>query len=146
MKDKRSVIIIGAGPVGSYLAYRLSRSGYGVVVLERKGRLGERVCCSGIIGQECVDSFAIDDSVILRRVNSAGLFSPSGKLLRLQRQETQACIVDRAAFDIAMYHRARDMVLPGRITETIPIVFIQERFRCATLKYTLRESARMARK
>jgi len=101
------VIIIGAGPVGSYLAYRLSRAGYGVVVLERKERLGEEVCCAGIIGWECVDSFAIDDGVILRQVNSARLFSPSGRLLRLQRQETQACIVDRAAFDIAMYHRAQ---------------------------------------
>ena len=101
------VIIIGAGPVGSYLAYRLSRAGYGVVVLERKERLGEGVCCAGIIGRECVDSFAIDDGVILRQVNSARLFSSSGRWLRLQRQETQACIVDRAAFDMAMYHRAQ---------------------------------------
>ncbi|MFC1913393.1 geranylgeranyl reductase family protein [Chloroflexota bacterium] len=101
------VIIIGAGPVGSYLAYRLSRAGYGVVVLERKERLEEEVCCAGIIGRECIDFFDIDDSVILRQVNSARLFSPSGRLIRLQRQETQACIVDRAAFDVAMYHRAQ---------------------------------------
>ncbi len=101
------VTIIGAGPVGSYLAYRLSRAGYGVVVLERKEKLGEEVCCAGIIGRECFDSFAIDDGVILRQVESARLFSPSGSLLRLQRRETQAYIVDRAAFDVAMYRRAQ---------------------------------------
>jgi len=100
-------VVIGGGPVGSYVAYKLAGMGNGVVVLEQKERLGEKVCCTGIIGRECVSSFAIDDSVILRQANSARLFSPSGKLLRLWRQETQACIIDRAAFDVAMAKRAR---------------------------------------
>ncbi len=96
------VIVIGGGPVGSYVAYKLAGMGYDVVVLEQKEKLGGRVCCAGIISQGCVNSFAIDDSVVLRRANSAKLFSPSGRLLRLWRQETQACIVDRAAFDISI--------------------------------------------
>ena len=101
------VIVVGGGPVGSYVAYKLAGMGYDVMVLERKERLGEPVCCAGIISQGCVSSFAIDDSVVLRRVSSARLFSPSGRLLRLWRQETQACIVDRAAFDVAMASRAQ---------------------------------------
>jgi len=102
------VAVIGGGPVGSYVAYKLAGMGYGVVVLEQKERLGEQVCCTGIIGKECVDSFAVDDHVILRWVNSVKLFSPSGKLLRLQRQEDRVCIIDRAAFDVAMAGRAQD--------------------------------------
>lgn len=101
------VVVIGGGPAGSYVAYRLAGMGYGVVVLERKGRVGEQICCMGIIGQECVSSFAIDASVILRQVNSASLFSPSGRLLKLKRKETQACIVDRAALDMAIAGLAR---------------------------------------
>lgn len=101
------VIVIGGGPVGSYVAYKLAGIGHPVMVLERKRRIGETVCCTGIIGQECVSSFAIDDSVILRPVNSAKLFSPSGNLLRLWREEPQACVLDRAAFDIAMANRAQ---------------------------------------
>jgi len=101
------VIVIGGGPVGSYVAYKLAGMGYDVVVLEQKERLGGQVCCAGIISQGCVSSFAIDDSVVLRRASSARLFSPSGRLLRLWRQETQACIVDRAAFDVAMVSRAQ---------------------------------------
>ncbi len=88
--------------MGSYVAYKLAGMGYDVVVLEQKEKLGGRVCCAGIISQECVSSFAIDNSVVLRRVSSARLFSPLGRLLRLWRQETQACIVDRAAFDMAI--------------------------------------------
>ncbi len=96
------VIIIGGGPVGSYVAYKLAGMGHDVVVLEQKEKLGGRVCCAGIISQECINSFAIDDSVVLRQVNSARLFSPLGRVLRLWRRETQACIVDRAAFDMSI--------------------------------------------
>ena len=102
------VIVVGGGPIGSHVACKLAGMGHGVVVLERKQGLGEKVCCTGIIGQECVDYFAIDDSVILRKVNGARLFSPSGEIIKLWREETQACVLDRAAFDIAMAARAQD--------------------------------------
>jgi len=106
--ESYDVIVVGGGPVGSYVAYKLAGMGHEVVVLEQKERLGEKVCCTGIISQECVSSFAIDGDVILRRVNSARLFSPSGELLRLWRQEPQACIVDRADFDVAMVRHAQN--------------------------------------
>jgi len=101
------VIVIGGGPVGSCVAYKLAGMGHKVMVLERKRRIGESVCCTGIIGHECVSSFTIDDNVILRPVNSAKLFSPSGNLLRLWREEPQACVLDRVDFDIAMANRAQ---------------------------------------
>ncbi len=84
------VAIIGGGPVGSQVAYRLAAIGYHVVVLEQKEELGEPVCCTGIISQECVNAFGINEDVIFRRVNGAKLFSPSDKLLSLWRQQTQA--------------------------------------------------------
>jgi len=102
------VIVIGGGLMGSYVAYKLAGMDYGVVVLEQHEQLGERVCCTGIVSQECMRSFAVDESVVLREVNSARLFSPSGKLLRLWREKTQASIIDRAAFDRAMANRAQD--------------------------------------
>ena len=99
-------IVVGGGPIGSYVAYRLADSSHSVSVLEMKSAAGEPVCCTGIVGQECADTFDIDDRVILRRVNSASLYSPSGKRLYLRREEPQACILDRAAFDKAMADKA----------------------------------------
>lgn len=102
------VAVIGGGPVGSYAAYKLAAMGHQVAVVEQKKRLGEPVCCTGILGRECVSSFAVDEKVILRQVNSASLFSPSGRFIRLHRAEPFAAIVDRAAFDAVMASRARD--------------------------------------
>lgn len=101
------VIVIGAGPAGSQVAYQLAGMGHRVAVMERKESLDEPVCCTGIISSECVTSFDIDESVILGWVNSASIFSPSGKLLRLWRQEPQAAVVDRSALNVALANRAQ---------------------------------------
>jgi digeranylgeranylglycerophospholipid reductase len=101
-------IIIGGGPAGSHTAYKLAEKGHKIMVLERKRRVGDPVCCAGIIGQECASTFAIEDKVILRQVNSASLFSPSGNRLSLWREKPQACILDRASLDMAMAARAQD--------------------------------------
>lgn len=102
------VIIIGGGPVGSYVADQLAGLGYQVTVLEKKEKIGEKVCCTGLIGQECVSAFPMADDVILRQLNSARLFSSSGSLLKLWREETQAYVLDRSAFDLAIARRAQD--------------------------------------
>ncbi len=100
------VIVVGGGPIGSHVACKLAGVGYDVLVLEKRERLGEWVCCAGIISQECFVSFAIDSNLVLRRANSARIFSPSGRLIRLWREENQAYIIDRAAFDLFMTSRA----------------------------------------
>lgn len=102
------VIVVGGGPIGSHIAGRLAAQRHRVLVLERETRAGEKVCCTGIIGQECVNAFDIEDKVILRRVNRASLFSPSGNRLHLRREEPQACILDRPAFDTTMTARAQN--------------------------------------
>jgi digeranylgeranylglycerophospholipid reductase len=101
-------VIIGGGPVGSRLAQRLAGLGYGVAVIEQKERPGRRVCCTGIVGKECLESFAVPEELVLRRLSSARLISPSGKVLRLWREEDQAYVLDRAGFDVALAQRARD--------------------------------------
>jgi len=100
------VVIVGAGPAGSYVAYRLARSGYKVLVLEEHERIGEPVRCTGIIGAECLERFPFFEGVVLRDVNSARLFSPSGRELRLWRDRVQAYLVDRAALDRVLARKA----------------------------------------
>jgi len=135
------VLVIGGGPTGSQVVYRLAGLGYNVVVVEQKTKLAEPVCCSGIISQECASAFGIAESVIYRRVNCARFFSPSGKQIYLWRPEPQACIVNRAAFNVALVRQAQSAgakyVLGGQVRD---IEVSRERVR---VELTGQEGARL---
>lgn len=118
------VIVVGGGPIGSYTAGRLAEKGHRVLVLEKKAGAGDGVCCTGIVGMECVNAFNIPESLILRQVNGATLFPPSVESLAIRREEPQAAILDRAAFDIAMAEQAQkngaEYAFNRRVTDVNP--------------------------
>lgn len=101
------VIVVGAGPAGSYPAYELASSGYSVAVFEHKSTPGLDACCTGIVSVECFDSFSISPGVILTKTDSAKFFSPSGRHLRLESEKIQAYVVDRVVFDRAVAAKAQ---------------------------------------
>jgi len=104
---KWDVAVVGAGPTGSRVAYQLAGLGFGVAVLECRPDIGGKAACTSIIGRDCVEAFAIEKDVVLRQANRATLFSPSGNRIELHREEPQAYILDRAAFNRAIAQRAR---------------------------------------
>jgi len=134
------VIVIGGGPSGSHTARRLAEFGYKVLVLERKSRAGEKSCCTGIVGQECVNTFEIDSKVILRQLNSATLFSPSGNSLHIFREEPQACVLDRAAFDISMAARAQRAGAEYRFKSRVIGITIESGHASVTVSQNEKES------
>jgi digeranylgeranylglycerophospholipid reductase len=101
------VIIVGAGPAGSYIAYELASLGYDVAVFEEKSASGLNACCTGIISTECFQSLDLGTDVILTKVNSAKFFSPSGRCLRLQTENVQAYVVNRLLLDKAITSKAQ---------------------------------------
>lgn len=119
--ESYDVVVIGAGPAGSYAAYKLASQGHKVAVLEQKEAPGKDICCTGIISPECFDSFGVNSDVILARANSARFFSPSGKSLRLASEKVQAYIVNRASFDQAIAAKAKaqgaNYLFSSRVTD-----------------------------
>ena len=101
-------VVVGAGPVGSYVARGLAKQGHRVIVLERRPAVGDAVCCTGIVSKECFDRFPLPSGSVVAEASSCKLFSPSGKMLRLQKEGVQAYIVDRHAFDNDLAEMARD--------------------------------------
>lgn len=100
-------IIIGAGPVGSYLADKLSCLGYKVLVLDKKVTAEEDICCTGIIGKECLDLLSVDNDLMIRQANSARFLVSSGRSLRLWRDDEVAYIIDRPALNLELASRAQ---------------------------------------
>ena len=93
------VIVVGAGPAGCRTAARLAGAGHHTLVLERHAGAGERVCCTGILGAECVNTYHFPEAVRLHAASSARLISPNGAAIHISRDSVQAYVIDRAAGD-----------------------------------------------
>jgi geranylgeranyl reductase family protein len=100
------VAIIGAGPAGSHLAATLSAARHEVLVIDQNDAIGDPVCCTGIIGTDCVTSYSIEDELVYRWASSAKLFSPNGRMVPIARPEPQAAMVDRARLNESLAMRA----------------------------------------
>ncbi|MDP7470482.1 MAG: NAD(P)/FAD-dependent oxidoreductase, partial [Dehalococcoidia bacterium] len=109
MHKKWDVIIVGAGPVGSYLASRLAGCGLSTLILEEHLDIGRPSCCSGIVGTSCLSSFPIPPRVILRETSSATFYSPSGKTLRAATPNPVAFVVDRPMLDQSLAEHAQEL-------------------------------------
>jgi digeranylgeranylglycerophospholipid reductase len=94
-----NTIIIGAGPVGSYLAGKLAQLGYKVLVLDKKPAAGQDVCCTGIISKNCFSLLPVNINLAKKSVCSARFVAPSGKSLELSRSDEVAYIIDRVALE-----------------------------------------------
>jgi digeranylgeranylglycerophospholipid reductase len=100
------IIIVGAGPAGSRIAQRLSQLGYDVVVVEKNLSSSDDICCTGILSQECLSAFGLDNGLVLRQASSARFLAPCGEYLRLCRQSPVAAIVDRARLNAHLARQA----------------------------------------
>jgi geranylgeranyl reductase family protein len=99
--------VVGGGPVGSEVAFKTASAGHSVIVLEKRKDYNARVCCTGIVSYDCINSFSIDKSLIKRYFSAANFFSPSDKKLRLEHKGPVAACLNRGAFDTFMGERAQ---------------------------------------
>jgi digeranylgeranylglycerophospholipid reductase len=101
------VIVIGAGPIGCYTAYQLSKDGFDVLALEKNASFTYPRTCTGIISVEAFKRFNLPEDSVLSEVKDILFFSPSGLSLAYRPESIQAFVVDRTAFD----QRLRDLAL-----------------------------------
>jgi geranylgeranyl reductase family protein len=100
MKNKvHDVIVVGAGPIGSYTAYLLAKEGMNVGIFERNPFIGKDINCTGIISVQCLKKFDLPAEVVLKQVDSIKAIAPSGNYLRYQSESPLAYIVNRSLFD-----------------------------------------------
>ncbi|MEX2430309.1 MAG: NAD(P)/FAD-dependent oxidoreductase, partial [Dehalococcoidia bacterium] len=102
------VAVIGAGPSGSRTAELLASRGFRTALFERDRAAGQPVHCTGIVSTECFERYGLPSSLVIRKVSGFLLRSPSGRGVRLQRDDTQAYILDRVELDRLLADRAAD--------------------------------------
>lgn len=104
---QHDVIVVGAGPAGSYAACSLARRGYDVLVLEEHEAVGTPTNCSGLIGAEAFERYDLPRRSILRGFDSARFVSPAGHEALVSAGRTVAYVVDRAEFDRSLAEEAQ---------------------------------------
>src|SRR5580765_6909191 len=99
------VIIVGAGPAGSFAAERLARADVNIAIFDGRPE-GEPKACGGGVTAKALKAWPQLLQAVGRTVTELDLYSPSGKRLHLQLDEPFA-IYSRIAFDSYLRERAR---------------------------------------
>ena len=97
------VVVVGGGPSGATAAHDLSRLGRSVLLLDRAGRIKP---CGGAIPPRLIRDFDIPDHLLVARVNSARMVSPSDKQVDMPIDGGFVGMVDRDVFDEWLRARA----------------------------------------
>lgn len=106
--------VIGGGPSGATAAEDLARGGLRVALLDRAGRIKP---CGGAIPPRLIKDFAIPDHLIVARIKSARMISPTGRAVDIPIEGGYVGMVDREDFDEYLRDRAA-MHGADRITGT----------------------------
>jgi geranylgeranyl reductase len=101
-------VVVGGGPAGATAATDLARAGRSVLLLDRAGRIKP---CGGAIPPRLIAEFAIPDSLLVARIKSARMISPSNRQVDMPidaggGSDDFVGMVDREVFDEWLRERA----------------------------------------
>jgi flavin-dependent dehydrogenase len=100
------VIIVGAGPAGSFAAERLARAGVSVALFDGRPP-GEPKACGGGVTSKALKAWPHLLDAVGRTIDELDMYSPSGKHLHMELDEPFA-VYSRVAFDTFLRERARE--------------------------------------
>jgi len=97
------VVVVGGGPAGATAAHDLATLGRSALLLDRAGRIKP---CGGAIPPRLIRDFDIPDHLLVARVNSARMVSPSDQQVDMPIDGGFVGMVDREVFDEWLRQRA----------------------------------------
>jgi digeranylgeranylglycerophospholipid reductase len=103
----QDVVIIGAGPIGSFLAGQLASCGRKTLVLDKSKEPGQNVCCTGIISKECLDLLDVNSSIKVKKTTAAKFVDSHGKHFYIKPKDYLAYIIERPALNTVLVDKAR---------------------------------------
>lgn len=104
-KEKFDVLVVGAGPAGSFAAERLANANVRVALFDGRPA-GEPKPCGGGVTSKALKAWPHLLEATGRMIDELELYSPGGKRLHLKLEEPFA-IYSRTAFDSYLLDRAR---------------------------------------
>ena len=100
------VVIVGAGPIGGYLANKLVKQKISVLILEEHAEIGRPFQCAGLVNPKAMESVKLEETV-LTPIWGARIYSPEGTLVEIgQKEKIRTWSVCRKLFDEAVVNQA----------------------------------------
>src|ERR1044072_4005270 len=103
-KEKFDILIVGAGPAGSFAAERLAGAGVRTALFDGRPS-GEPKACGGGVTSKALKAWPHLLEAVGRTIEELDMYSPSGKHLHLKLDE-QFAVYSRIAFDAFLRERA----------------------------------------
>ncbi|MBU0536010.1 MAG: geranylgeranyl reductase family protein [Nanoarchaeota archaeon] len=107
-KKSYDMIVIGAGPAGSEIAYRLARQKFNVLVLEKARFDREKPCGGGIQLKELLEFSRLPPEIVERKIRNVRIVSPQNNMLEagIKNRSFFAATVKRSVYDSYLQKRA----------------------------------------
>ena len=99
------LVVVGGGPSGATAAHDAAQAGFSVALLDRAGRIKP---CGGAIPPRCIRDFDIPPEMLVARVFSARIISPTDRKVNMPVTNSYVGMVDRGPFDEWLRQRAAD--------------------------------------
>jgi digeranylgeranylglycerophospholipid reductase len=109
-RTQADVLVVGAGPAGSTIAYELVQGGARVIMLEEHKRVGMPCHCAGLVSPRTLDVAGIPhEDIVLASFKRARVWGPLGSVAWLESDRVQTVAIDRARLDRHLAQRAQDI-------------------------------------
>ncbi|MBY8999501.1 MAG: NAD(P)/FAD-dependent oxidoreductase [Candidatus Heimdallarchaeota archaeon] len=137
IESEKDLVVIGGGPAGLLSAISASKNKVDVTLLESKEVIGLHEHCAGLLsidGLKSLDLLNLPSDVIQNsEIRGSRLYSPTGKLLVVQKSRPTAWVVNRARFDAYLASLATDLGVDIRTSSRVKQITRQKE----SLKYHL---------
>ena len=97
------VVVVGGGPSGATAAAELAKTGCRVAFCDRSGRIKP---CGGAIPPRLIADFNIPDQLMVAKIRTARIISPSARSVDIPIQNGFVGMIDREDFDEFLRERA----------------------------------------
>jgi digeranylgeranylglycerophospholipid reductase len=101
-KEATDVVVIGAGPVGSFTALKLAKRGANITVFEEHKSVGSPSHCAGHLSIRSLRNlglYPLPKTILENTFSQANFYSPSGFKFSVHLTKPVTCTVNREAFD-----------------------------------------------
>ncbi|MHA1410031.1 MAG: geranylgeranyl reductase family protein [Candidatus Odinarchaeia archaeon] len=106
MQDTPEVAIIGAGPIGSLIAEKLSKHGIYPIVFEEHKTIGQPDHCAGLVNKHNLEKlYTYPQKVVLNKIKGA-IIRFGNNNFTLYRKKNEAVVINRSSFDYEIANNA----------------------------------------